>query len=390
MMVPLRRLLVLALIPLAKGGSSPDPWAEGVAKGKLALHRMEGLLKPACSFARKHSRSVRLFASGAVLFHGGQFSHSMLLYQSLSVSAGPLLGEAVADVASSYSDAREALEKSVPDIVAARKELAAKYEAASKIHEKMEAARASFRAGELEPEALRAILKEGLEATARLGEDVEKLEALESSVSAVLHAVDGDKLKKVGLGLYAAYAAAVAAATSRTAATVTVGLNLGHQATQSLKAVVVPIVAKVKVFLSRQRDTRSRLEDMPPRLKKGLHAAIRAAATAGGVLFAYTQKQSTLMISICYVAAGNVLRAATDMVNPVLRSNDLDALVLTADDPAFATAHVALAAVGVLAQLSGAPIPLPVRILFKPALAPLALVEKALRAATLNNIRRGL
>ena len=255
----------------------------------------------------------------------------------------------------------------------------------------MEAARASFRAGELEAEALRAVLKEGLEATARLGEDVEKLEALESSVSAVLHAVDGDKLKKVGLGLYAAYAAAVAAATSRTAATVTVGLNLGHQATQSLKAVVVPIVAKVKAFLSRQRDTqRSRLEDMPPRLKKGLHAAIRAAATAGGVLFAYTQKQSTLMISICYVAAGNVLKAATDMVNPVLRSNDLDALVLTADDPAFATAHVALAAVGVLAQLSGAPIPLPVRILFKPVLAPLALVEKALRAATLNNIRKGL
>ena len=288
-------------------------------------------------------------------------------------------------------DAREALEKSVPDIVAARKELAAKYEAASKIHEKMEAARASFRAGELEAEALRAVLKEGLEATARLGEDVEKLEALESSVSAVLHAVDGDKLKKVGLGLYAAYAAAVAAATSRTAATVTVGLNLGHQATQSLKAVVVPIVAKVKAFLSRQRDTqRSRLEDMPPRLKKGIHAAIRAAATAGGVLFAYTQKQSTLMISICYVAAGNVLKAATDMVNPVLRSNDLDALVLTADDPAFATAHVALAAVGVLAQLSGAPIPLPVRILFKPVLAPLALVEKALRAATLNNIRKGL
>ena len=37
MMVPLRRLMVLALIPLAKGGSSPDPWAEGVAKGKLAL-----------------------------------------------------------------------------------------------------------------------------------------------------------------------------------------------------------------------------------------------------------------------------------------------------------------------------------------------------------------
>ena len=149
--------------------------------------------------------------------------------------------------------------------------------------------------------------------------------------------------------------------------------------------------ASIKAFLGRQADTqRSHLEDMPPRLKKGLHAAIRAAATAGGVLFAYTQKQSTLMISICYVAAGNVLKAATDMVNPVLRSNDLDALVLTADDPAFATAHVALAAVGVLAQLSGAPIPLPVRILFKPVLAPLALVEKALCAATLNNIRKGL
>lgn len=335
--------------------SAPE---EVVEKTSLAVHMMEDGVERAVTWTKEHQRLVKLLVSWTVLFHGGRYSHTMLLVHTLKVTAGPLLKEALDEAAREYKAMRKEAEKQAPNFEEARKQLKENKKEIAKLHSSVMTARREMPKAEFQ--------KFEKEQRGKVVELVAKSEGLRTAVSslhAVVNAIDGNKVKKIGTAVYAAVTSAVASATSQTAAVVAVGLNIARQAATTLRGVILPLASRAKGMIQ-----------LNPTTAKWIKTAVTTVGTVVGVYVAYSIQHTALVIATCYFASGAFLTTASTMIDGIL----------DVDTPLFSALHVALATLGFVAQLKRPDPPLSIlRFLLK----PLDLLEAYLRGLTLAHIR---
>ena len=162
--------------------------------------------------------------------------------------------------------------------------------------------------------------------------------------------------------------------TSETAASVTVGLNIGSQAGENVKAVFFPLSEQLRGSVT------SEVSRLNPVAKKWTEAALQAAASSISIFLAFYMKQAALTLSSCYLGSKGLLTVLAEFASPVLEKGNLE---IDMDSPIFAGAQLLLTFVGFFSQLGKKEKLSPLLRLF---LAPFDKMEATLRLMSARSL----
>ena len=101
------------------------------------------------------------------------------------------------------------------------------------------------------------------------------------NLSPQVTAIDPEKTKGLAVALYTALTSCVATATSDTAASVTMGLNIGSQVAANLRGILLPLIERVKGSVHHE------LSQISPNARKALDFVMNAAAHSAGIALAF-------------------------------------------------------------------------------------------------------
>ena len=104
--------------------------------------------------------------------------------------------------------------------------------------------------------------------------------------------------------------------TSETAASVTVGLNIGSQAGENVKAVLFPLSEQLRGSVT------SEVSRLNPVAKKWTEAALQAATSSISIFLAFYMKQAALTLSSCYLGSKGLLSVTSQKQEPKQAGNE--------------------------------------------------------------------
>ena len=110
-----------------------------------AVHNVEAGVHRALDWTRHHRRVVRAATAGAALLYGSRFSHTILLAQTVRVTAGDSIMSSLHGLGDSWKAARKAIDEQAPNLAQAPKLLEKNKEEMKKIMDMVSDAQVSRR-----------------------------------------------------------------------------------------------------------------------------------------------------------------------------------------------------------------------------------------------------
>ena len=172
--------------------------------GHNTLHAVENTVGKVMEWTGTHRRAVRAAANAAMLFHGGRFSHSMLLFQTVRVTAGPSLGRAARDLKTNYSNVRSEVKRQVPSIDIAKRLLKEYRKENEILQQEIRKAKELAKKGSLTKDELKRALNTVQQRSAEIQKHSEELNSVLSSIAAVASAIEIEKVKDLMRGCFTA------------------------------------------------------------------------------------------------------------------------------------------------------------------------------------------
>jgi len=313
-------LILVLLIPLTDG----QLWGKngGTEKEKTQtqeveqvmgqLNRLESVASGAIRTLQMAAPLIKSAAAVALLKHGPRMQNTVLVLQALKMSGLPEITKAVQALRDTYIKSRDKLIQDLPTLIAAKSEaegLASKLrglktsltELALKSKKELEMLERSFKSGggvgiaskeQLEKKKSQLIAtydKERSKISTQVDElynSRNKIDAAGNALKAILSSTEPELLNDIATRTYSAMLSTVTVAKSKTAQTVSIGLNFGQTVFDRA----------VKIFLAEHR-----------LVKVGgggggatwLATVLRSASSALGVLLASMLNRAAITLSAC-------------------------------------------------------------------------------------------
>lgn len=334
-----------------------------VAKDEVSetLDRIEALVQQGCKAAKSCVPFIKASAATVLLLQGPKLYNTVLLLQALKVAGLPLVQKSIDALGQAYRRSRNKLTSELPAILAAKKEMEtfptklASLKADAEKWDKLmrsdiENLQASLKSGKIKQDqfdqlqakatALFDSEKAKVEKQIQeIRETKKKIDAASSALKSILSATEPEQLKEIFFNSYKTALATMTVAKSKTAASVTMGLNFGTQIFESVKYMLGNHLHLL------QRDGKS---DAPT----WLATSLQAASSSLGVLLSFLLKKTAMTYAACTMGSEILVTQLVQAVDPVLKRMKLPPI--SASPVATQTLQTAITAIAVLHQLKSA------------------------------------
>lgn len=165
----------------------------------------------------------------------------------------------------------------------------------------------------------------------------------------------------------------IAATSSHTAKSITLGLSVGHVVGNKATNIITSFMKKSSVTNAQQSHISE--NDVNKWTHYIIHGGVRVLSIAASFMLA----RFSHIFSDCMLGAHMLLLAAEDILYPVL--NKMNLPIIIKDPQVFTVIQMALVGVGFISQMRGLQVPL----LFRPILIPLKAADMAITAIFVVN-----
>lgn len=317
-----------------------------------ALRTVDTVLEKSKYAVDKYGGYVQAAVGAGLLFHGSEIATTILFAQAMRTTGGSGLKEAATDLVDQWKATSERLKKEAPTLRKLKEQLVVLESEADDVRKLLVELRQDYQKGEMSDDYFRQAKEDLLKELAELGFAAFRMKSGVSKISRLLE-VDVDAVKKIGKAAWGSIIACAAAATSETAAKVSLGLGLSNDVEKSLAAFTFPAIDKVR-FRNVQDDVEAAHARLNPVVKGWVDTALKSVTGGSMVLTAFKRRNVAATLSGTAIGARLVVqgvRFATAKVSPTTGRKVYNER-LADDSQTFAAITTSLAAVGLVAQLN--------------------------------------
>lgn len=303
------------------------------------LDYVETLMYNTHQFTVSHRKAVKAFLGAAMLFHGHELLGTVLILQGIQVAGTELMDKSLNDLYETYKQTRLAFKENMPSVA----EIV-------DLQRKLAAAADDLRGRKITPENYQKVAK-----------DMEELQTAlhrsQSFMQSVMAAVNPSHLGEIMRSLHMYCLSVTAVATSTTAATITVGLNIGRTIADRTYYMTLEFrewMGYKNVLTNGSVESPANGRDgneLQANREEWVKMLIQIAGNSIGLSISYFMQKTSLMFGACMMGSDFILTAFEDLVDPYLEKAKFP--TLKGNQAAKTMIQSSLVAVGFVAQIRG-------------------------------------
>ena len=290
------------------------------------LDYLEVILFNAHQWSIAHRRAVRACLGAALLFHGNELLGTVLILQGVRVTGTELMDKSLNELYETYKRTREAIKENMPTM----SEIA-------DLERKLNTAANDLKGGKITAQNYEKISKD-------MKDLQQSIQRSQSFIHSVVAAVNPQHLGDIMKGLHMYLLSVTAVATSTTAATITVGLNIG----QTISERTYSVLYQKNLC---DASTSSSSNDSAVSSEEWVKSIIQCIGNSVGLSISYFMQKTSLMFGAAMMGSEFMITAFEDSIDPYLERAKLP--TLKANHAAKVVIQSSLVAVGFLSQLRG-------------------------------------
>lgn len=298
------------------------------------LDWLDSALFSAYTFTKSQRTAIKAGLGAALLFHGNELLGTVMLLQGIHVVGTELLDKSLNELYETYVRTRRAIKENLPTAA----ELA-------DLEAKLVAAADDLKGGRITASNFDLVAKDMTELQVALKRS-------QSFVHAMLAAVNPQHLGDVAQNLHVYLLSVTAIAHSTTAATITVGLNIGHVLSERTFYLFVEarqLLGGKSAAAAIADADRDGGDVVNP--DKWTKTVIQVVGNSLGLSLSYFMQKISLMFGACTMGSEYLLSGFEDLVDPALERMRLP--TLRGNHAARVAIQGSLVAVGFCSQLRG-------------------------------------
>ena len=326
------------------------------------LDWLDSALFSVYTFTKSQRTAIKAGLGAALLFHGNELLGTVMLLQGIHVVGTDLLDKSLNDLYETYVRTRKAIKENLPTAAEV-----------ADLEKKLRAAAEDLKGGRITASNYDVVAKDMKELQVAL-------QRSQSFIHAMLAAVNPQHLTDVAQNLHVYLLSVTAIAHSTTAATITVGLNIGHvlsERTFYLYVEARQLLGGKSAAAAIADADRDDGDVVNP--DKWTKTVIQMVGNSMGLFFSYTMQKISLMFGACTMGSDYLLSSFEEIVDPALERMRLP--TLRGNHAARVVIQSSLITFGFYTQLRGGSA-FGVRFL----LSPLFLSEAVIKTYILANV----
>lgn len=317
-----------------------------------ALKTVDTVLEKTKYAVDEYGGYVQAAVGAGLLFHGSEIATTILFAQAMRTTGGSGLKAAAADLVDQWKATSARLKDEAPTLRKLKQQLSVLEDEADDVRKLLVELREDYKKGEMTDGYFKEAKEDLLKELAELGFAAFRMKSGLSKISRLLE-VDAEAVKKIGKAAWGSIVACAAAATSETAAKVSLGLGLSTDVEKNLAAFTFPAIDRFR-FRNVQDEVQEAHARLNPVIKGWVDTALKSATGGTMVLTAFKRRNVAATLSGTAIGARLVVqgvRFATAKTSPTTGRKVYNSR-LADDTPTFAAITASLAAVGLVAQLN--------------------------------------
>ena len=295
------------------------------------LDHLETILCNAHQWSLSHRRAVRACLGAALLFHGNELLGTVLILQGVRVTGTELMDRSLNDLYETYKRTRAAIKENMPTL----SEIA-------DLERKLNAAANDLKGGKITPQNYEKISKD-------MKDLQQSIQRSQSFIHSVVAAVNPQHLGDIMKGLHMYLLSVSAVATSTTAATITVGLNIGQTISERTYSVLYQ--RNLNDASTSSNATSSSSQNDSVSAEEWVKAGVQFIGNSIGLSISYFMQKTSLMFGAAMMGSEFMITAFEDLIDPYMERAKLP--TLKANHAAKVVIQSSLVAVGFLSQIRG-------------------------------------
>ena len=297
------------------------------------LDYLEIILSNVNEWSLAHRQAVRACLGAALLFHGNELLGTVLILQGVRVTGTTeIINKSLNDLYETYKRTRAAIRENMPTL----SEIA-------ELERKLSIAAADLKGGKISPQNYEKISRD-------MKDLQQSIQRSQSFIHSVVSAVNPQHLGDIMKGLHVYLLSVTAVATSTTAATITVGLNIGRTISERTYSVLYQKnINEGDASSSSNANSSSSHESVSA--EEWVKSLVQFVGNSIGLSISYFMQKTSLMFGAAMMGSEFMITAFEDVIDPYLERAKIP--TLKSNHAAKVVIQSSLVAVGFLSQLRG-------------------------------------